>query len=148
MKTLRHSKILEIIKEKDVETQEDILLALRNCGFDVTQATVSRDIKELRLIKSLSTDGKYHYSTNVKNKAEFSNNFQSIFSGSVISVDFTGNLIVVKTHAGMAQAVCAAFDSIEPEGVVGTLAGDDTIFIAVRTNSRAISLTSELKKSL
>lgn len=148
MKTRRHAKILELVQEHNIETQEDLLSLLKGAGFDVTQATVSRDIKELRLIKTLSNDGHYLYATAKNEHIDISTKFFALFSDSVLNVDFAGNMVVVRCMSGMAQGVCAAMDSIHWDGVVGTLAGDDTIFIIVRTENHAISLVTELKKLL
>lgn len=146
MKTRRHAKILELIKEYDIDTQDELLKYLRDSGFDVTQATVSRDIKELRLIKSLSRSGKYKYSTGSENTSDMSVKFYSLFSDSVISVDSAQNIVVVKTMTGMAQAVCAAMDSMFWQGFVGTLAGDDTIFIVCKDETIAAQVNEEFKK--
>lgn len=146
MKTRRHAKILELIKEYDIDTQDELLKYLRDSGFDVTQATVSRDIKELRLIKSLSRSGKYKYSTGSENTSDMSVKFYSLFSDSVISVDSAQNIVVVKTMTGMAQAVCAAMDSMFWQGFVGTLAGDDTIFIVCKDEPIAAQVNEEFKK--
>lgn len=146
MKARRHSKILELIQEDSIDTQEELLRRLRDEGFDVTQATVSRDIKELRLVKTLSDSGKYRYTTGKKESSDISAKFYTLFSNSVLKLDFAGNIVVVKCINGMAQGVCAAMDSIHWDTIVGTLAGDDTIFIVVRSESNAISLVSELKK--
>lgn len=146
MKTRRHAKILELIQEYNIDTQEELLRLLRSTGFDVTQATVSRDIKELRLVKTLGSDGRYKYSTGKSENLDISAKFFTLFSDSVLSVDFAGNMVVVKCMNGMAQGVCAAMDAMHWEGVVGTLAGDDTIFIIVRTENNAIGLVTELKK--
>ena len=148
MKTRRHSKILELIQKHDIETQEELLGLLKNDGFDVTQATVSRDIKELRLIKTLSNDGRYKYSTCKTENTDFSTKFYSLFADSVYSVDYAGNIVALKSMSGMAQAVCASMDAMHWEGVVGTLAGEDTIFILVRNEERAVSLTTEFKNLL
>lgn len=148
MKTRRHAKILELIQENNIDTQEELLRLLKNAGFDVTQATVSRDIKELRLVKNLSNDGRYKYSTGKSENIDISTKFFALFSDSVLSVDFAGNMVVVKCMNGMAQGVCAAMDAMHWEGVVGTLAGDDTIFIIARTENNAVGLVTELKKLL
>ncbi len=112
MKTRRHAKILELIKEFDIDTQDELLRYLRENGFDVTQATVSRDIKELRLVKTLSRTGKYKYSTGTDNANDMSPKFYSLFSDSVLSVEAAQKLIVVKCMTGMAQAVCASMDAM------------------------------------
>lgn len=146
MKTRRHAKILELIQEKNIDTQEELLKWLRESGYDVTQATVSRDIKELRLVKTLGAEGKYRYSTGKNESSDISSKFHLLFSDSVLSVDFAGNMVVIRCMVGMAQAVCAAMDSMHWEGVVGTLAGDDTIFVVTRSENSSIDLVTGLKK--
>lgn len=148
MKTKRHAKILELIQSYTIDTQEELLRRLREEGFDVTQATVSRDIKELRLLKTLGKDGAYKYTTGNRSTMDVSTNFRSLFSTTVQHIDFAGNMIVLKTINGMAQGICAALDSMEWDGMVGTIAGDDSIFIVARSNAKAVTLTSELKKLL
>lgn len=148
MKSKRHAILLEIIQEHDIETQEELLEKLRERNFNVTQATVSRDIKELRLVKTPVGNGKYKYATGNKTGMDTLSNFNTVFKTAVISVDFAQNMIVLKTTSGMAQGVCAAIDSIEWDGMLGTIAGDDTIFIVTSTSSRAATLTSELKKNM
>ena len=144
MKSDRHAKILNIIREHPIETQDELLELLGRQGFNVTQATVSRDIKELRLVKTLGGDGKYRYSVSDSSTEDIRTNFAQIFSSSVKSVDCAQNLVVVKTLSGMANAVCAGLDSTAKDSVVGTIAGDDTIFIACRTDEKARGLTEEL----
>ncbi len=146
MKTRRHAKILELIKEHDIDTQDELLNYLRESGFDVTQATVSRDIKELRLVKTLSRTGNYKYSTGSDTGSDMSSKFYSLFSDSVISVEAAQNLIVIKCMNGMAQAVCAAMDAAYPQRFVGTLAGDDTIFIVCRDEAVALETQEEFRK--
>lgn len=148
MKSKRHAILLEIIQEYDIETQEELLEKLRKKHFNVTQATISRDIKELKLVKTPVGNGRYKYATGNKTGIDALSNFNTLFKTSVISVDFAQNMIVLKTTSGMAQGVCAAIDSIEWDGMLGTIAGDDTIFIVTSTSSRAASLTSELKKNM
>lgn len=148
MKNRRHAKILDIINTNSVDTQEELLSLLKKEGFSVTQATVSRDIKELRLLKTLSSDGQYRYTSAAKNAFDMKSNFQSLFKSSVSSLDFAENIIVIKTLSGMAQAICTSLDTMEFEGVLGTIAGDDTIFMACKTKDNAKSLVNELKKLL
>ena len=149
MKSDRLAKILELIDEDEIDTQEELLRRLKEAGFDVTQATVSRDIKELRLVKVLSHNGRYRYSANMQQpKMDMSFKFHAIFSQSVQGVDYAGNMVSVKCFTGMANAACAALDSIHWNGVVGTLAGDDTIFVLMRTEDRAAELVRELKNLL
>ncbi len=148
VKTKRHAKILEIISSTAVDTQEELLGYLKKAGFDVTQATVSRDIKELRLIKTLGSDGRYRYST-VKQEADgISSKFHSLFADAVLRIDFAGNIVVIKCLSGMAQAACAAMDSLHWDEVVGTLAGDDTFICITKDESQAVGLVTELKKLL
>ena len=146
MKTVRHAPLLDIIAEHPIETQDELLTRLREEGFKATQATISRDIKDLRLVKTLGSDGKYRYVSASRSSTDIRTNFSNLFSTSVDSIDVAQNLVVIKTLSGMAQAVCAALDSADYPSVVGTIAGDDTIFIACRTADLAVSLTEELKK--
>lgn len=146
MKTRRHAKILELIKDHDIDTQEELLRYLREEGFDVTQATVSRDIKELRLVKTSSRTGKYKYSTGSDTAGDMSAKFYTLFSDSVLSVAAAQNLVVVKSMTGMAQAVCAALDAAYPQQFVGTLAGEDTILIVCRDEAAAQETQEEFQK--
>ena len=148
MKARRQAAIIDLINEYPIETQEELLLLLKENGFNVTQATISRDIKELRLLKSLSADGKYRYtsiSENVASRVELQN---AIFYNSVVSVKSAQNMVVIKTPAGVANALCAKIDAAEHKGVVGTLAGDDTIFIVCTDAESADRCVIELKKHL
>ena len=144
MKKGRHSRIIELIQSKEISTQDELLSELRADGFNVTQATVSRDVKELKLIKRLTNSGKYCYAVSEEKHTDVMANFESLFSSSVISVDCAQNLVVIKTESGMAQAVCAKLDDTGIENVVGTIAGDDTVFMLMRTESDAERLLREL----
>lgn len=146
MKTRRHAKILELIQEYDIDTQDELLRHLRESGFDVTQATVSRDIKELRLVKALSRNGKYKYSTGSEGTKDMSSKFYSLFSDSVRSIEAAQNILVIKCMNGMAQAVCASMDTMFWQDFVGTLAGEDTIFIVCRTDAAAQTAQEEFRK--
>lgn len=146
MKTRRHAKILEIINDHAVDTQEELLNHLREAGFDVTQATVSRDIKELRLIKALGPDGTYRYSTVKVEKDTISAKFHSLFSDAVVNIDYAGNIVVVRCLPGMAQAACAALDAMQWGSVVGSLAGEDTFICITKDENRSVDLVTELKK--
>ena len=146
MKSGRHAKILEIIAEYPVETQDEIISRLKDAGYKATQATISRDIKDLRLVKTLGSDGKYRYTSDTSRSADLRSNFEQLFSGSVISIDAAKNFVVIKTLSGMANAVCAAMDSTENSAIVGTIAGDDTIFVACRSDEDAGELTETLKQ--
>ena len=127
-----------------IGTQEEMLEKLEENGFNSTQATVSRDIKELRLVKQMDKNGVYRYVEGKSETDEYLSKFTTIFSHSVVSSDYAGNTVVIKCHAGMANAACAAFDNMEWEGLVGTIAGDDTIFALCRTEATA----RELKESV
>lgn len=142
----RHGAIIDIIKNNVIETQDELVAQLKELGFNSTQATVSRDIRELRLIKVLTADGRYKYATTA---GELKNNIESrltvIFAESVISVENAANLVVVKTLSGMAQAACAAIDGIGYSEVVGTIGGDDTLLIVLRSSNNALKLSTKLK---
>ena len=148
MKERRHAKILELIGKFSIDTQEELLRRLREEGYDVTQATVSRDIKELRLIKALSPDGKYQYSTGQESSKDLSSKFAFLLADNAVSVSFVGNILVIKCLTGMANAVCAAMDLVEWEGIVGTLAGDDTIFVLMQSAEEAGRLCGALQRML
>lgn len=132
MKAARHAAILELIDEFNIETQDDLASILKSRGFSVTQATVSRDIKELRLIKVLSDEGGYKYATVDKAEAGLKDRFIRIFTNSVVSITSTNNLIIIKTISGTANAAAEAIDSMRWNEIAGTIAGDNTIFIAVK----------------
>lgn len=149
MKVKRHAKILELIHSRPIDTQDELLTLLRESGFPVTQATISRDIKELRLVKTLDADGRYHYTAhNSTQKHEMTNKFLLLFAESVKEIDSAGNMLVIKCYTGMANAVCAALDTLHWSGVVGTLAGDDTIFMVMRDDHNARELVGQLRKML
>ncbi len=142
MKAARHAMILELIEQYDVETQDELAEHLRQHNFSVTQATVSRDIKELRLIKALSDTGTYKYATVDKAETGLQERFNRIFSQSVVSINSAGNLIVIKTITGTASAAAETVDSLKWKEIVGTIAGDNTIFIAVKD----VKMVTELIK--
>ena len=148
MKSARHDLILEIIEEKDIETQEELADELKRRGIKVTQATVSRDIKELRLIKTPDDHGGYRYSTARATGEPVSAKFHSIFADAVTDVQYAQNIVVVHCHVGMAQAACAALDHLHWKQVIGTLAGDDTFICIVTSEPDAADLVLELKKLL
>ena len=148
MKKARHKKILSLINEFNIDRQEVLLDYLKKEGFKVTQATVSRDIKELNLVKIVSSNGEYKYAQNTiveDTKATFTR-FDYIFSESIKTVDYAQNIIVIKCHTAMAQAACEVFDSLKWDGVVGTIAGENTIFILMRTEDMAHRLNDKLKQ--
>ncbi len=147
MKDKRQNMILKLVSEKNIGTQEELQQELCSRGFDVTQATVSRDIRELALIKTCCSSGKYKYAVPALKRSSIDQKdgmILTILSDAVISVDFAINIVVVKCHVGMAQAVCAKLDNTELDNVVGTIAGDDTIFILMRSEKDASRLVKEL----
>lgn len=145
MKSKRHDKILEIINNTEVETQEELAEALKECGFDVTQATVSRDIKNLKLIKMQSTSGKYRYVAPSREETEINDKLYSILKNAALSAEKVDKFVVVKTLTGAASAVAEAIDNLYPEEIAGTIAGDNTIFILVRTEEKALDLTTKVR---
>ncbi|HZJ78850.1 MAG TPA: arginine repressor [Clostridia bacterium] len=148
MKKKRHEQILKLIENYNISTQDELLFKLRENGFDATQATVSRDIKELRLVKTMGANGSYRYTISKTESDEMIEKYHSIFSNSVYLADYSGNTIVIKCYVGMAQAACAAFDAMHWDGLVGTLAGDDTIFALCRTEGYASQMKDAIQRLL
>ena len=149
MKAHRQAKIMEIISTHNVETQEQLLAALEGAGFYCTQATISRDIKELRIVKELTKFGTYRYTSSTKEFASsFSARLNAIFKECVIGFDFAQNLVVIHTIPGLAGAAASAVDSMEMSVVLGTIAGDDTVAIIMRDMDAAAAFCSELKELL
>ncbi len=147
MKRKRQQMILELIENNIWLTQEDLQNALCKAGFNVTQSTVSRDIRELKLVKGRDEKGNYRYLVNRSSKdTPAEGQYESMFSGAVKSVDFALNNVVVKCYAGMASAAGVAVDAMFHEKMLGSLAGDDTIFIVTRSEREAEELTESLKK--
>ena len=144
MKYNRQSKILELIEQNEIETQEELCEKLKENGFDVTQATVSRDIKELKLVKVMGSVGNYKYAAmNDDGDKNFSDKLLTVFSQAFISADYANNIIVIKTLPGMAQAVASTIDSMKIVEVLGTIAGDDTLMIVTRTERHAENLVEK-----
>ena len=149
MKTNRQAKIMEIVSTRDVETQEQLLEALQEAGFSSTQATISRDIKELRIVKELTKFGTYRYTTaSLEVSGTFSNRLNAIFKECVTGFDYAQNLVVVHTIPGLAGAAASAVDSMGMSFVVGTIGGDDTVLIVLRDSNAAAAFCSELKDLL
>ena len=149
MKNVRQSEILKIVRSKDVETQEQLLEELKARGFNTTQATISRDIKDLRLVKELTGAGGYRYAqSDRKVSSTLDARLRNIFKEGVVSVDVAQNIVVVRTMPGLASAACSAMDSMDIEGMVGSLAGDDTGILIMRDNDLAQRFTSEVHKLL
>ena len=147
MKSVRHAVIKEIIESQEIETQEELAAALRARNIDVTQATVSRDIKELRLVKELSPSGRYRYAQPAQDEAASHNEkLRKIFKEGVVSCDTAMNLIVLKTLPGLASAASSAMDGMELPSLVGTVAGDDTVFLAMRDVKSAEQFCEEIRK--
>lgn len=149
MKSKRQEEILRIIEEVDVETQDQLLEQLRLRGVTSTQATISRDIKELHLIKELTGYGTYKYVVSErKTSLNFAGRLRTIFKEGVTSFDMAQNIVVVRTMPGLASAACAAVDGMEIPDLVGSLAGDDTALLIMRTNEAAAEFCNEIHKML
>ena len=144
MKSERHAMILNLIETTNVETQEELADMLKQRGICVTQATVSRDIKELRLIKVLAENGGYKYATVDKAEAGMKERFVRIFGDSVVGINTSANLVIVKTLSGSANAAVEAVDSMHWNDIVGTMAGDNTIFIAARDEKAVPDIVKRL----
>lgn len=146
MKYNRHAKILEIIENYNIETQEEIAEKLKEMGMIITQATISRDIKELRLIKVMTDGERYKYAPYSKSDIPISDKLINIFAESYVSCDYSNNLVVVKTLPGMAQAAASTIDSLNWQEIIGCIAGDDTIMIVCRAEKIAESLVDKFTK--
>lgn len=139
----RHIKIRELIGTKDIETQDDLVDQLKNAGFDVTQATVSRDIKELHLVKVPLPDGRYKYSLPADQRFNPLQKLRRSLTDSFVGIDYSQNLIVMKTLPGNAQAVGALIDKLDWNEIMGSICGDDTCLIICRTNEDAVSVNQK-----
>ena len=148
MKTVRQVAILDIIEKQDIETQEELAEALRDRGIDVTQATVSRDIKELRLLKVMAAGGVYKYATADKAEHGLSDRFIRMLTESVLSVTSANNLIVVKTLSGSANVAAEALDSLHWPEILGTLAGDNTVLHIVRSNDEVPAVITRIQEMM
>ena len=144
MKYERQTEIMSIISEKQIETQEELSECLRERGYIATQATISRDIRELKLVKISGGNGKYIYALPISERSNISEKFRDLLTHTVEKLDRANNIVVVKTISGMAQGVAAAIDSMERADIVGSVAGDDTVIIVMRSNDGAQSLVDEL----
>lgn len=148
MKTVRQVAILDIIEKQEIETQEELASSLNARGIRVTQATVSRDIKELRLLKVLTPSGKYKYATGDQADNNLTDRFIRMLAESLLSVSSANNLIVVKTLSGSANVAAEALDSMHWPEVLGTLAGDNTVLLIIRSNEETITVTSRIRKMM
>lgn len=146
MKSKRHSKILEIVENYNIETQEELIDNLRLAGFDVTQATVSRDIRELKLLKQMSDMGTYKYVVQKNDGNDNQHVYSRALASSVKTVESAMNNIVIKTYPGMAQAVAAGVDSLHEADLLGCVAGDDCIIIVTRDPDSATSIAGKITK--
>ena len=149
VKSQRQAKIMEIISNRNVETQEQLLAALQQEGFRGTQATISRDIKELRIVKELTSLGTYRYTVSANEMGgSFSSRLNTIFRECVVSFDYAQNIIVIRTLPGLASAAGSAIDAMNLNAVVGSLAGDDTVMVIMRDTNAAASFCGEIKNLL
>jgi len=147
MKLDRQSVIMDIISERDIETQNQLMEALAERGLKSTQATLSRDIREMRLVKELGPRGNYRYVAAAKqDNSDLDIRLKKIFRESVISYDVAQNILVIKTLPGLASAACSALDGMSIDGLVGTIAGDDTAFLAMKDNNSATTLYKEIEQ--
>lgn len=146
MKTKRQTKMLELIKKHDIETQEELSDYLQKEGYQVTQATVSRDIRELKLTKVAMSNGRQKYATLTEANEDLSEKYTRVFRDAFVSMDMAQNILVIKTVSGMAMAVAAAIDAMHLHEIVGCIAGDDTIMCAVRSVDDTIAVMSRLRK--
>ncbi len=148
MKYKRHNRIMEIIAANNIETQDELIAKLKESGYEVTQATVSRDIRELKLIKVATEDNKYKYALSTQDTMRISVKYRSIIRETVIKVDWTAQFVVLKTYPGMAQAAAAALDGMGWNEIVGSIAGDDNIFILMRDEKMAEMFAAKFRSIL
>ncbi len=146
MKIARQNKIIELINKFDIETQDDLAERLMKEGFKVTQATVSRDIRDLKLMKMTNEDGKQKYIIVQSSDLEMSDKYLRVLRDGFVSIDRAENILVIKTVSGMAMAVAAALDSMEWREIVGCIAGDDTIMAAIRTKEDALPVMDRIRR--
>ena len=146
MKTKRQAKILELIEKNDIETQEELSAFLLMEGYEVTQATVSRDIRELKLTKIAMANGRQKYAILSEAGEQLSEKYVRVFRDGFLSMDMAQNILVIRTVSGMASAVCAALDAMRIPGSVGSIAGDDTIMCAIRSVEDTLAVMKKLKK--
>ncbi len=147
MKNIRQQKILELIEKYDIDTQETLILKLRELGFNVTQTTVSRDIRQLNIVKSVSSKGTFKYVAPGIRKDDGVPVLNSAITDAVVKISAAGNIVVVKTYPGMANAIAVCVDSLYHESVIGSVAGDDTILLVAADNDSASELAAELRRS-
>lgn len=146
MKIRRHAEIIELINKYEIDTQEELTNRLQDAGFKVTQATVSRDIRELKLTKVAGDNGKQKYVVLQNKESDLYDKYVQVLRTGFLSMDKAQNILVIKTVAGMAMAVAAALDELHISGIVGSIAGDDTIMCAVRDNEEIVKVMEQIKK--
>ena len=146
MKKIRHRKIIELIEKYEIETQEELAGYLKEAGFSVTQATVSRDIRELKLSKFPSGSGKQKYAVLKHDESRMGDKYSRVLRDGFVSMDMAQNILVIKTVSGMAMAVAVAVDSMKWNEVVGCIAGDDTIMCAIRTVEDTVAVMDKIRK--
>ena len=148
MKDNRQSAILDIIRKHPITTQDELLTRLRERGMHATQATISRDIKQLQLVKVAGQDGHYKYAVSQHSGTKTALKFKTILKETIVKVDYAQNIVVLKTYSGMAQAAAAAIDALQMTDIVGSVAGDDTILIVMRSSEIAGDFTEKYKELL
>ncbi|MCI9650168.1 arginine repressor [Oscillibacter sp.] len=149
MKNNRQAMILEIISQENIETQEQLLAKLQERGINSTQATISRDIKQMHLIKQPAGQGVYKYAvSDNRNRLNFAEKLRTIFRESITSIDYAQNIVVIKTMPGLASAACSALDNMDLTYMVGSLAGDDTAFLLMKDTEAAETFCEEIKEML
>ena len=149
MKFQRQSKILELIEKEKIDTQEELSRRLKEWGFSTTQATISRDIKELRLVKVMTPDGTYKYTAaSTENEVSMMGRIRNIFKECVVNINCAENLVVIKTLPGLGSAAGYAVDAIHHPDVIGSIAGDDTVFVVIASKDKAVSFLDEARALL
>lgn len=148
MKIERQSKVIEIIQNNVVETQEELAEKLKEAGFDVTQATISRDIRELNITKMPTQENKQKYVVITNSNHQLSEKFIRVCKDGITSMDYAQNMVVIKTIQGMAMAVAAAIDSMDNSEIIGTIAGDDTIFCVAKSQEIAIQIIEKFNRMI
>ncbi len=148
MKKNRHDKIIEIINANEVETQDQLATLLKEAGYDVTQATVSRDIRQMKLTKQVTPEGKQKYVYTTADPEVMHDKYVNVLKAGYVSAEVAGNLMVIRTVSGMAMALATAIDALEMPEVVGCIAGDDTIFVAIKSKEEALAVMKNFKGML
>lgn len=144
MKTKRQKKIIELIENFDIDTQEELISRLAEAGYTATQATISRDIRELKLVKAMTSGGVYKYIQSARGET-VKPRFNSAFADSIIHVDCAGNMVVIKTYPGMAQPVASCIDALGDSDILGCVGGDDTVIVVIREVSRAAIICDKIR---